>query len=309
MAGRGVSGKAPFNGAARACSPAAPQPLSACRPPPPGAPRAVAGHAQPGLPARPPAWRGTARRAAGLRSAQGWRTDTRSREAGGPSVRPGGGVRRRLEGAGAAEWTAPPPPPRAWGLLSTSGPWSGDREVGAARGGRRWEGAPWRPGLGTGGRGRTLPDPAGQCTWGVKPRLRVSSSTFPPPLIPCHRRGQSHKSRAFRPGLPPGPLFPLRPPPQLPACLGLGKEEAGWGRDGVERRGKAGDFSLDGPCPSPSVPHSPRPHGGKTISHFRDLSAALEASPGDKPPNIWDGSYPPCSIIRNPGLNTPLKQP
>lgn len=37
-AGRGVAEKAPFSGAARACSPAAPQPLSACRPPPPQIP-------------------------------------------------------------------------------------------------------------------------------------------------------------------------------------------------------------------------------------------------------------------------------
>lgn len=37
-AGRGVAEKAPFSGAARACSPAAPQPLSASRPPPPQLP-------------------------------------------------------------------------------------------------------------------------------------------------------------------------------------------------------------------------------------------------------------------------------
>ena len=73
------------------------------------------------------AWRGRCLLSAGAR---GRRTDTRSQEAGGSSVRPGGGVRRRLEGAGAVEWTAPLL--LAWGLLSTSGPWSKDREVGAA---------------------------------------------------------------------------------------------------------------------------------------------------------------------------------
>ena len=129
VAGRGVAGKAPFSGAARACSPGVPQPLSACQSPTPSPLRAAAGHAQRGFPARVPAWRD----AAGVcsrRERRGRRTDTRSQEAGGPSVRPGGGVRRRLEGAGAVEWTAPLL--LAWGLLSTSGPWSEDREVGAA---------------------------------------------------------------------------------------------------------------------------------------------------------------------------------
>lgn len=148
------------------------------------------------------AWRGVARR--GRRrvsvSRRGRRTDTRSQEAGGPRVRPGGGVRRRLEGAGAAEWTAPPLP--AWGLLSTSGPWSGDREVGAAGGGRRQEGGPWRPWRCPAGRGRAPPDnaPGGQApAEGLRPAA-------PPPLPARHRRGQSHKGRASRPRLPPGPL-------------------------------------------------------------------------------------------------------
>lgn len=95
---------------------------------------------------------------------------------GGPSVRPGGGVRRRLEGAGAVEWT--PPLLLAWGLLSTSGPWSEDREVGAAaEGDARWRGPRGgrvvAPGGGDGPR-RTM-------HLGVKPRLRVSGP-LPRPL-------------------------------------------------------------------------------------------------------------------------------
>lgn len=43
-------------------------------------------------------------------------------------------------------------------------------------------------------------------------------------------------------------------------------------------------FPLMAPCPSPSFPHTPRPCGGKTdYSHFGDLLARLEASPGAKP--------------------------
>lgn len=80
-AGRGVAGKAPFSRVGWACSPAAPQPLSACLLPPPGALRAAAGRTQPGLPARAPAWRGTARPAAGLfgRGKAGARTPARRR--------------------------------------------------------------------------------------------------------------------------------------------------------------------------------------------------------------------------------------
>lgn len=135
-----------------------------------------------------------------LWSRRGRRTDTRSQEAGGPRVRPGGGVRRRLEGAGAAEWTAPPLP--AWGLLSTSGPWSGDREVGAAGGGRRQEGGPVAALSLPRGEGRAPPDnaPGGQApAEGLRPAA-------PPPLPARHRRGQNHKGRGSQPRLPPGPL-------------------------------------------------------------------------------------------------------
>lgn len=59
-AGRGVAGKAPFSGAARACSPGVPQPLSACQPPTPSPLGAAAGHTQRAFPARVPAWRGAA---------------------------------------------------------------------------------------------------------------------------------------------------------------------------------------------------------------------------------------------------------
>lgn len=143
-----------------------------------------------------------------LWSRRGRRTDTSSQEAGGPRVRPGGGVRRRLEGAGAAEWTAPPLP--AWGLLSTSGPWSGDREVGAAGGGRRQEGAPWRPVAAPGGGG----GPRRTMHLGVKPRLRVFGPQPRPLCVPATVEDRTTKAEPCGPGYPRGPspagLFRIR---------------------------------------------------------------------------------------------------
>lgn len=175
-----------------------------------------------------------------LRARQGRRTDTRSQEAGGASVRPGGGVRRRLERAGAAEWTAPALP--ASGLLSTSGPWSGDREVGAAAegdAGRRPSGGRVAAPGGGGGPRRTM-------HLGVKPRLRVSGPLphplwlpSPPPLP--RRRGQSHKGRASWPGLacPRAPLPPPPAPDHSPPPPGLFRI---WGR---RRRGEGGMVLRD----------------------------------------------------------------
>lgn len=63
------------------------------------------------------------------------------------------------------------------------------------------------------------------------------------------------------------------------------------GRDGVERRGKAGDFSPDGPCPSPSFPHRPRPCG-RSIDYF-PLQRFVSTT-GVISPTFGNSSYPPC---------------
>lgn len=164
------------------------------------------------------AWHGAAG-SWSLRARQGRRTDTSSQEAGGPNVRPGGGVRRRLERAGAVEWTAPPLP--ASGLLSTSGPWSGDREVGAAAEGDAGRGPSGSRVAARGGGG----GPRRTMHLGVKPRLRVSGllphhlwlpSPLPPPPPPSRTEPQRPSLQA-RPGLPPNPSPPTpRPLPSTP---------------------------------------------------------------------------------------------
>lgn len=128
---------------------------------------------------------------------------------------------------------------------------------------------------------------------GVKPRLRV------PGPRPRPRRGRSHKGRAPRPGLPGAPL--------PPRAWDSGKEGARRGRDGAERRGEAGDFSPDGPCPSPASPRTPRPCGGKTASaRSGDVSAGLEASPGLSPTSGHARLLPsPPAGRYSPGLETP----
>lgn len=190
-AARGVAEKAPFSGAVRACCPA---PRSRC---PPAGPRPRALPA-PRLDARslgfPLRHRRGRRQAAGLCGGgePGARTPARRRR--GPESPAWGRSEAAAGGAGAAEWTAPPLP--AWGLLSTAGPWSGDREVGAAGGGRRWRGL-GRPGRGPGERGRAPPDnaPGGQApAEGLRPAPRPLC--LPPPS----------RTEPQRPSLPPGPL-------------------------------------------------------------------------------------------------------
>lgn len=114
------------------------------------------------------------------------------------------------------------------GLLSTSGPWAPHGEVGAAGGGTRCDRL--------GDPGDKREGPAGQCTWGSGPR---PSACAPRPATGPQR---------------PILLAAASPPGPSPSCGPVEdsarRRGAGW-KDGVERRGKAGDFSPDGPLPIP----------------------------------------------------------
>lgn len=138
--------------------PRRPEPLSACRPRPG---RFLLGGwthvARLSALAPAPAWRGVARISAAARPVLG-RPLARSW---GPESPAGGGVRRRLQRAGAAEWTAPRPP--AWDYFLHLAPGLGP---GGRRGRRRetLEGGRGRRGRSPGGRGWAQPDnaPGGQ---------------------------------------------------------------------------------------------------------------------------------------------------
>lgn len=168
-AGRGVAGKAPFSGAARACSP---PPSSAPGPRLRSSPRA-AGRVQPGLPARAPAWRGPARPGLGLSLRRGRRTDTRSQEAGGPESPAWGRSEAAAGGRGRGVDSTAAAGPRTtfyiWPLV-----WAP-----RSRRGRRRETLGWRGGGGggavaTGSRPGEGGGPRRTMHLGVKPRLRVS---------------------------------------------------------------------------------------------------------------------------------------
>jgi hypothetical protein len=126
------------------------------------------------------AWRGTALGGGGGEAV-----------AHGHPLAPGWGLESPAWGRSeAAEWTAPRLP--AGGLLSTSGPWSGEPEVGAAGGGTRWErevGDPVWPGRGLGVRGGRergwAPPDNAPGDQSPAEGLRLAS---PPPRPPRHRR-------------------------------------------------------------------------------------------------------------------------
>lgn len=151
-------------------------------------------------------------RAAGggsLWSRPGRRTDTRSREGGSESpawgrseaaAGGGGGGGGGVDSAAAA----------GLGLLSTSGPWSGDREVGAAGGWRRREGASGGPVAARRGGG----EPRRTMHLGVKPWLRVSGSRPRPLCLPATVEDRATKAEPRGPASPRGPsparLFRIR---------------------------------------------------------------------------------------------------
>lgn len=202
-AGRGVAEKAPFSGAARACSPAAQQPLSACRPPPPQPPAPRLDTHRLGFPLGHR--RGVARggRPWTLRLRRGRRTDTRSKEAGGPES-PAWGRSEAVAGGGGGggvDSTA------AAGLGTTFYIWPlvwGPR----GRRGRRREtlgGGPVAAGSRPPGWRRT--GPRRTMHLGVKPRLRVSGPRPRPLCLPATVEDRATKAK------PPGPACPRGPSP------------------------------------------------------------------------------------------------
>lgn len=183
------------------------RPAAAVRLPSPAsaAPSAAAGHAPPGLPARAPAWRGVARggRPWTLRLRRGRRTDTRSKEAGGPES-PAWGRSEAVAGGGGGggvDSTA------AAGLGTTFYIWPlvwGPR----GRRGRRREtlgGGPVAAGSRPPGWRRT--GPRRTMHLGVKPRLRVSGPRPRPLCFPATVEDRATKAE------PPGPACPRGPSP------------------------------------------------------------------------------------------------
>lgn len=116
------------------------------------------------------------------------------------------------------------------GLLSTSGPWAPHGEVGAAGGGTRCD---------------RLGDPGDR---GRAPLDNAPGGQTPAPQPARHGRPPGHKGQSSWPRpAPRGPSPSCRPVKDSARRRGGGR---GW-RDGVERCGKAGDFSPDGPLPIP----------------------------------------------------------
>lgn len=267
-AARGVAEKAPFSGAVRACCPA---PRSRC---PPAGPRPRALPA-PRLDARSlgfPLRHRRGRRqvsAAAASPAHGHRPAG----GGGPRVRPGGGVRRRLEGRGRRSGQRRRCRPGDYFLQLAPGLGTARSERPAeGDAGGVWGGRVAAPGRGGGPR-RTM-------HLGVKPRLR-GSGPRPAPSASRRRRGRSHKGRACPRGPSPAGLFRI------------GEGGGGAGRDGAERRGRAGDFSPMAPAHPPLSLSRRGPVEGKPTNPTSEICQLHWRHLRVMSPTFGDGSYPP----------------
>lgn len=115
---------------------------------------------------------------------------------------------------------------------------------------------------------------------GVKPRLR-GSGPRPAPSASRRRRGRSHKGRACPRGPSPAGLFRI------------GEGGGGAGRDGAERRGRAGDFSPMAPAHPPLSLSRRGPVEGKPTNPTSEICQLHWRHLRVMSPTFGDGSYTP----------------